>query len=65
LAGLKIVAVSFGAIEADGEVVIVGLTDSVEVLGMANLARDKVAVRIVRFFCKNRQFCRSIVLIYG
>ena len=58
-------AVSFGAIEADGEVVIVGLTDSVEVLGMANLARDKVAVRIVRFFCKNRQFCRSIVLIYG
>ena len=66
-------AVFFG-IEADeaeaddvetDEVVIVVLSDSVEVLGMADLARDKLAVRIVRFFCKNRQFCRSIVLIYG
>ena len=63
------VAVSFGieavGVETDGEVVIVVLTDSVEVLGIADLARDKLAVRIVRFFCDNHQFCRSIVLIYG
>tara|TARA_R100001369_G_scaffold23195_3_gene42593 strand:- start:788 stop:964 length:177 start_codon:yes stop_codon:yes gene_type:complete len=58
------VAVSFG-IEAGCEGAIVVLTDSVEILGMADLARDKLAVRIVRFFYKNRQFCRSIVLIYG
>ena len=66
-------AVSFGieANEAEAgdvgtdEVVTVVLSDSVEVLGMADLARDKLAVRIVRFFCKNRQFCRAIVLIYG
>ena len=62
-------AVSFNiesvGVEAEDEVVTVELTDSVEVLGMADLARDKLAVRIVRFFCKNRQFCRSIVLIYG
>lgn len=61
-------AVFFG-IEADDvetdEVVTVELTDSVEVLGMADLARDKLAVRIVRFFCDNRQFCRASVLIYG
>ena len=63
------VAVSFSieavGVETDGEVVIVVLTDSVEVLGIADLARDKLAVRIVRFFCDNHQFCRSIVLIYG
>lgn len=47
------------------EVVTVVLSDSVEVLGMADLARDKLAVRIVRFFCDNRQFCRASVLIYG
>ena len=52
-------------VEAGCEVVIVVLTDSVEVLGMADLARDKLAVRIVRFFCENRQFCRASVLIYG
>ncbi|MGP5311349.1 MULTISPECIES: hypothetical protein [Psychrobacter] len=66
-------AVFFG-IEADeaeaddveiDEVVTVVLSDSVEVLGMADLARDKLAVRIVRFFCDNRQFCRASVLIYG
>ena len=66
-------AVFFG-IEADeaeaddveiDEVVTVVLSDSVEVLGMADLARDKLAVRIVRFFCDNRQFCRDSVLIYG
>ncbi len=51
-------AVSFGieANEAEAgdvgtdEVVTVVLSDSVEVLGMADLARDKLAVRIVRFF---------------
>ena len=63
------VAVSFSieavGVETDGEVLIVVLTDSVEVLGMADLARDKLAVRIVRFFCDNHQFCRAIVLIYG
>ena len=62
-------AVSFGIVaddvEAGCEGAIVGLTDSVEILGMADLARDKLAVRIVRFFCRNRQFCRAIVLIYG
>ena len=66
-------AVSFGIeaneAEADDvetdEVVTVVLSDSVEVLGMADLARDKLAVRIVRFFCDNRQFCRASVLIYG
>ena len=66
-------AVFFGieAIEAEAddvetdEVVTVVLSDSVEVLGMADLARDKLAVRIVRFFCDNRQFCRASVLIYG
>ena len=62
-------AVSFGIVaddvEAGCEGAIVVLTDSVEILGMANLARDKLAVRIVRFFCQNRQFCRAIVLIYG
>ena len=62
-------AVSFNiesvGVEVDGEVVTVVLTDSVEVLGMADLARDKLAVRIVRFFCDNRQFCRDSVLIYG
>jgi len=47
------------------EAVTVVLSDSVEVLGMADLARDKLAVRIVRFFCDNRQFCRASVLIYG
>ena len=66
-------AVFFG-IEADeaeaddvetDEAVTVVLSDSVEVLGMADLARDKLAVRIVRFFCDNRQFCRASVLIYG
>ena len=66
-------AVFFG-IEADeaeaddveiDEVVTVVLSDSVEVLSMADLARDKLAVRIVRFFCDNRQFCRASVLIYG
>ena len=62
-------AVSFGIeaedVEAGCEGAIVVLTDSVEILGMANLARDKLAVRIVRFFCDNHQFCRAIVLIYG
>ena len=53
-----------GDVETD-EVVTVVLSDSVEVLGMADLARDKLAVRIVRFFCDNRQFCRASVLIYG
>ena len=66
-------AVFFG-IEADeaeaddvetDEAVTVVLSYSVEVLGMADLARDKLAVRIVRFFCDNRQFCRASVLIYG
>ena len=62
-------AVSFGIVtddvEAGCEGAVVVLTDSVEILGMADLARDKLAVRIVRFFCQNRQFCRAIVLIYG
>ena len=61
-AGLKIVAVSFTADRGAAAVV---FTDSVEVLDMADLARDKLAERIVRFFCKNHQFCRSIVLICG
>jgi len=50
---------------ADRGFVAVVFTDSVEVLDMADLARDKLAERIVRFFCKNHQFCRSIVLICG
>jgi hypothetical protein len=62
VAGLKMMAVSF---TADKDAVVVVFTDSVEVLDMADLARDKLAERIVRFFCKNHQFCRSIVLIYG
>ena len=56
---------SFGAIDADEDVAIVVLIDSIEVLGMADLARDKLAERIVRFFCDNHQFCRASVLIYG
>ena len=55
-------------IEADGvelgcEGAIVVLTDSVEILGMADLARDKLAVGIVRFFYHNHQFQDAIVLI--
>ncbi|GHD26133.1 hypothetical protein GCM10016272_02680 [Psychrobacter glaciei] len=56
---------SFGAIDADEDVTIVVLIDSIEFLGMADLARDKLAERIVRFFCDNHQFCRASVLIYG
>ncbi len=63
--GIESVGIESVGVEVDGEVVTVVLTDSVEVLGMADLARDKLAVRIVRFFYKNRQFCRSIGLIYG
>jgi hypothetical protein len=57
--------VSFGVVDAEGVVTMSVLAGWVEVLGMADLARDKLAQRIVRFFCENHQFCRASVLIYG
>ena len=62
---MAVFCIEAGGVELGCEGAVVVLMDSVEILGMANLARDKLAVRIVRFFCGNHQFCRAIVLIYG
>ena len=49
-------AVLLGAVDADGEVIVVVFTDSVEVLDMADLARDNWLCALYVFFTKTASF---------